>query len=144
MERDLLKYFTELANNPLFKKSFNDFYAYAQKLGMDAARNYWSLQSDEYKPFSQGTALFEQIIDFYSGLGFVSRRKYEDLLKEKEDLERENRFLKDTIQQLNFKVMTEGGIKMQEAWNTTIEKQMELGKELTKNFFDIFKSTSNK
>lgn len=144
MTDDFTKNLMELFNNPMFKKTFNDYFSYAQKKGMEAAQEYWFSQLKEKTPFEDLPALFEQMVEFYSGFGFVSKNKYDEVVKENERLRKENAFLKDTIKKLNLKVMAEGGLKMQEAWKDTIDKQMDLSKEIAKNFFEIFKHHDKK
>ncbi|RMD57364.1 MAG: hypothetical protein D6828_03840 [Nitrospirae bacterium] len=111
---------------------------------MEAAKKYWMSQPKENKIFENAPAFFDQLIEFYSNFGFVPKSKYDELLKEKEKLEKENKLLKDTIQQLNMKVMTEGSVKLQETWKEIIDKQTELSKEIAKSFFEIFKHTTKK
>ena len=144
MTEDLTRNLMELFNNPMFKKTFNDYFSYVQKKGIEAAQEYWFSQLKEKTSFENLPALFDQMIEFYSGFGFVSRNKYDEVVKENERLRKENAFLSDTIKKLNLKVMAEGGIKMQEIWKETLGKQMDVSKEIAKNFFEIFKHHDKK
>ncbi len=42
------------------------------------------------------------------------------------------------------RAFTEGITNLQNAWKTTIEKQMEMSKELAKQFFEIYKQVGEK
>jgi regulator of replication initiation timing len=139
MYDDLFKNLISLYNNPLFQQTFSNYLMKMQQEGLESARKYWQFFPEKSKLADNAPILFEQMIDFYSNFGFVPRKKYDEVVKENEELRRENEFLKETIQKLNFKVMTEGGVKMQEAWKSTVEKQMDVSKEITKSFFDLFK-----
>jgi methionine salvage enolase-phosphatase E1 len=141
---DFFKHLMDLFNNPLFKKTFSDYMTHVQQQGLEAAQKYWFSQIKEQSSFSNLPTLFDNMVDFYSGMGFVSRKKYDEVVKENERLKKENAFLSDTIQKLNLRVMAEGGLKMQEAWKDTIDKQMDLSKEIAKNFFEIFKHHDKK
>ena len=59
-------------------------------------------------------------------------------------MEREPQFLKDTIKELYQKVFTEGGKAMQELWKISIEKHIEMSREVAKGFLDIFKQSGGK
>jgi hypothetical protein len=83
------------------------------------------------------TEVFEQMISFYSNLGFVPKTKYDEVVKE-------NDFLKNTMKEMNQKVFTEGSSKIQDTWKETIDKQMEMNKEIAKNFLDLFKQKGEK
>ncbi|MBF0564701.1 MAG: hypothetical protein HQK89_05610 [Nitrospirae bacterium] len=143
MSDDLLKNLMNLYSNPLFKNAFKDYFTRMQEEGMEAARKAFNL-SPEKNNFMLGANAFEKMIEFYSDLGFVSRKKYDELLKENDDLRKENAFLKDTMHRMNVEVFTDGSKSMQEAWKNTLEKQTEMSKELTKSFFDFFKGMSKK
>lgn len=139
MNDDLFKNLISLYNNPLFQQTFSNYLMKMQQEGLEAARKYWQFFPEKNRFADSTPALFDQMIDFYSNLGFVSHKKYDEVVKQNEELKKENDFLKETIQKLNFQVMTEGGVKMQEAWKSTMDKQMEVSKEIAKSFFDLFK-----
>ena len=139
MNDDLFRNLMSLYSNPLFQQIFSNYFMKMQQEGLEAARNYWRFIPEKNKFAHNAPDLFEQMIDFYSNLGFVSRRKYDEVVKENEELRKENEFLKETIQKLNLQVMTEGGVKMQEAWKSTVEKQMDMSKEIAQSFFELFK-----
>lgn len=42
------------------------------------------------------------------------------------------------------KLMTEEAAKVQETWKNAVEKQMDLNRELVKNFSDLFKKASDR
>lgn len=139
MDEETIKKMFELYNNPFFKNVFSEYMKKMQQDGIDAARNFWSLYPDKGNLLNFAPDIFEQLIEFYSSLGFVSRKKHEEVLKENERLKKENELLKNTIKELNVKVFTEEGRKTQEIWKSTIEKQIEANKELAKYFMDLFK-----
>jgi hypothetical protein len=150
MNDDFFKNIMDLYSNPLFKSMFRDFFTRMQEEGVEAARKSFnlSLGSQALSPgksdFFGGVNVFEKMAEFYSGMGFVTRKKYDELLKENDDLRKENSLLKETIHMINIEVFADGSKSMQEAWKNTLEKQAEVGKELAKSFFDFFKEMSNK
>lgn len=142
MNKDMFQNMIDLYNNPLFQKGFSEFFITMQKEGIDAARAFWESTSDK-KDFSDDTSvLFEQMISFYSNLGFVPKQKLDEVVQENEKLKKENEFLKKTIQELNLKVFEEGSVKMHDAWKDVVEKQMEINKDMAQNILDLFKKSS--
>lgn len=140
MNQDDINFLMKLYSNPSFQKSFGDFYTKAQVDGLEEAKKFWKL-SPEKKAFDFDTSkVFEQMLEFYSGMGVVSRGKYDEVTCENEKLKRENDVLKDTIKQMNVKVFTEEGKKIQDSWKEVVEKQMEANKEMSESFFNLFKS----
>ncbi len=136
--QDIIKNMMDLFANPLFKKGFFDFFLKMQQEGIESARKFWGGYYDK-NLFPNAPDIFEKMVDFYIILGFVPRMKYDELLKENEKLKEENRFLRDTIRELQLNIFKEGGEKMEEAWGTIIDKQLEMHKEIAKNFFELFK-----
>lgn len=144
MSEEFIKNILELYNNPLFKKGFTDFFMKAQQEGIEAARKFWDMNPEKDTLAENTTEIFEQMTAFYSNLGFVPKTKYNAAVKENEELKKENEFLKNTIKEMNQKVFTEGSLKLQEAWKETIDKQMEMSKEIAKYFLDLFKQKEEK
>jgi hypothetical protein len=136
---EFLKSLTDLFSNPLFKKGFFDFFLKVQQEGIETAKKFWNLSPARQSLFPNTSGIFERMIDFYHNLGFVPLSKYEEMVKENEQLKKENRFLMDTIRDLNQKIFTEGGKAMQELWKINIEKHIEMSTEIAKAFMDIFK-----
>jgi hypothetical protein len=131
----------DLFGNPLFKKGFFDFFLKMQQEGIEAARKFfWGTYADK-NLFQIPNALdmYERMVDFYIVLGFVPRAKYDEVLDENKNLKEENRFLRDTIRELQVSLFTEGGEKVQEIWHNIIDKQLGMNKEIAKNFFEVFK-----
>jgi len=141
---DITKDMMELYSNPLFKKAFQEFSTKLQQEGVEAARKFWDLNPNRDKLFNAAPEFLEQMISFYSSMGFVPLSKHEEVVKENEKLKKENQFLKDTIRELQEKVFTEGSAKVQEAWTGIVEKQIEVSKDIAKNFFDLFKQKDQK
>ena len=135
----MMKNILQLYSNPLFQKGFFDFFQKMQQEGIEAAKKFWNLSPEKNSLFPNTLEIYEKLIDFYIVLGFVPKSKYEEVLKENEKLKYENLFLRDTIKQLQFKVFTEGGEKVQEVWKDIVDKQMELNKDIAKNFFELFR-----
>jgi hypothetical protein len=144
MNDEFIKNVMELYNNPLFKKGFSEFVLKMQQEGIEAARKFWSINPDKDKLAENAPEIFEQMIDFYSSFGFVPKSKFDELAKENEELKKENEFLLKTIKEMNNQVFAEGSSKIQEAWKETIDKQMEVAKEISKNFLDMFKKEREK
>ena len=136
---DLTKFMTDLFSNPLFKRGFLEFYLKMQQEGIDAAKRFWSL-SPEKSIYPRAPEIFEKIIDFYIILGFVPSFKYEQALSENERLAEENRFLKETLKELQTVIFTAGGKSLQESWHAIIDKQFEMNKEIARNFFELFRT----
>jgi hypothetical protein len=136
---EMMKNLIQLYSNPLFQKGFFDFFQKMQQEGIEAAKKFWNLSPEKNSLFPNSMEIYEKLIDFYIVLGFVPKSKHDEVLKENEKLKYENAFLRETIKQLQFKVFTEGGEKVQEAWKDIVDKQMELNKDISKNFFELFR-----
>ena len=139
---EMMKSFMDLLANPLFKINFFDFYLKMQREGVEAARRLWST-NPQAKYLFNGTDIFERMVDFYIVLGFVPRFKYDEKLDENELLRKENTFLKDTIKELQVNMLKEGGEQARETWKAIIDKQLEVNKEVSKNFFDLFRQLTS-
>jgi hypothetical protein len=83
--------------------------------------------------------MYERMIDFYIILGFVPRVKFDAMAKENKNLKEENKFLRDAMRELQLNLFKDGGEKAQQIWNDSIDKQLDLHKEIAKNFFEIFR-----
>jgi len=141
---EFMKSLLDLYSNPLFKREFPDFFLRIQQEGIETARKFW----DTFL-FPNISEVFENMFDFYLNLGFVPFTKYERVAKENRQLKKEynqlkeeNQFLKDIIKDLNQQVLTEGGKAMRELWKTSIEKHVEMSREIARGFLDIFKQSS--
>ncbi len=136
---EMMKAMMDLFTNPLFKKNFFGFFLDVQREGIESAKKLWNLSPEKTTYFPYALEIYEKMIDFYITLGFVPRTKYEKVLKENEDLRQENKFLKDTIYEVQSSIFKEGGEKLQETWHEVIDKQVAMNRELTKDLFQIFK-----
>ena len=141
---EFLKSLFDLFDNPLLKKGFRDFFQKVQQEGIEAAKQFWDISPLRQSLFPNTSEIFEKMIDFYLNLGFVPFTKYEELVKKNEQLKKEIQFLKDIIKDLNQKAFTEGGKAMQELWKTSIEKHIEMSREIAKDFLDIFRQSGGK
>jgi hypothetical protein len=130
---------TDLFTNPLFKMGFFDFFLKMQQEGIEAARRFWGGYAEKNNMMPGAMDMYERMIDFYIILGFVPRVKYDQVLSENKNLQDENRFLRDTIRELQVNLFTEGGEVAQQIWHSSIDKQLELHKEIAKNFFELFR-----
>lgn len=135
---EMMKNMLDLFANPLFKKDFFDFFLKVQREGIESAKKFWSMSTPEM-PIPNILEIYEKMIDFYITLGFVPRTKYEQVMKENEELKKENKFLKDTMNEIQFNVFKEGGEGLRETWRSIIDKQLEMNKDIAKNFFELFK-----
>jgi hypothetical protein len=52
--------------------------------------------------------------------------------------------LRGTIRELQQGFSTENAAKAQQAWQEMVDKQLEMGREVTRSFFDIKKQTPPK
>lgn len=130
--------------NPATRQGFLAFFSKAQQEGMEAARKFWESSAAGQGKAAGAPELFEEMIAFYSSLGFVPKQKFDEVVKENKTLKEENEFLKKTLQELNLKVFEEGSNRVHEAWKDVVEKQMAMNKELAKGFLDIFNQSSDK
>jgi regulator of replication initiation timing len=144
MNEGIIKNIIDLYSNPIFKSSFLEFSTIMQHEGVDAAKKFWDMNPKKNTLSDNTTEIFEQMISFYSNLGFVPKAKYDEVVKENEKLKKENEFLEKTMKELNLKVFNEGSLKIQEAWREITDKQMEMAKDISKNFFDLFKQSGKK
>ncbi len=136
---DLIKEMTGLFTNPLFKMGFFDFFLKMQQEGIESARKFWNASAGKNSFIPNATEMYERMIDFYIILGFVPRTKYDEIVKENKFLKEENSFLRDTIRELQLNLFKEGGEKAQQIWESSIDKQLELHKDIAKKFFEIFR-----
>jgi hypothetical protein len=136
---EMMKNMMDLFANPLFKKDFFDFFLKVQREGIESAKKFWGMSGGANLPFPNALDIYEKMIDFYITLGFVPRSKYDQAMKENEELKKENKFLKDTMNELQFNIFKEGSEQMRETWRSIIDKQFEVNKDIAKNFFELFK-----
>ena len=139
MSEDTNKTMKDFYNNPLFKKGFLDFFEKMQLDGIEAARKFWSTYPEK-ELFPNAPEMFEKLIDIYVLMGVVPRSKYEDTVKEHEELKKD---VQKLMKELNLDVIAEGGAKAQEMWKDAINKQLEVNKEITKHYFDLLKKISS-
>jgi regulator of replication initiation timing len=136
---EMMKDMMDLFANPLFKKNFFDFLLNVQREGIEATRKFWNLSPEKTTNFPNALELYEKMFDIYINLGFVPHAKYEKVLKENEALRQENKFLKDTLGELQSSIFREGGEKLQETWHEIIDKQLDMNREIAKDFYELFK-----
>jgi len=129
----------DMFTNPLFKMGFFDFFLKMQQEGIDAARKYWIKYAQENSFFPGTMDTYERMADFYIILGLVPKMKYDQVLSENKSLKEENKFLRDTIMELQLNLFAEGGEAAQRIWHKSIDKQLEVNKEISKNFFELFR-----
>jgi len=142
--KDFTKFLLGLYENPSFRKGFSDFFVNMQQDGIEKAKEFWNIYPEKDKFSFEAPEVFEQMIEFYSEMGFVSRKKYDAVLSENQKIKKENDFLKRTIKEVNLKAFTEEGKKIQDSWKDIVEKQMETSKEMSESFFKIFKQDDKK
>lgn len=128
----------DLFTNPIFRKGFLEFFIKTQEEGIEAARKFWKLYADN-SLMPDAENLYERMVDFYISLGFVPKNRYDEIARERRQLEEENRFLKETIREIQLRVLSEGGDKIRDLWEGTIDKQLEANRELSKNFYELFR-----
>ncbi len=129
----------DLFMNPLFKIGFFDFFVKMQQEGIEAARKYWMSYAQKNSLFPNVLDTYERMADFYIILGFVPRSRYEQVVSENKSLKDENKFLRDAMKELQLNLFTEGGEAAQNIWHKSIDKQLEVNKEIAKNFFELFR-----
>ena len=140
MRNDNFKYdINALFTDPLFRMGFIDFFTKMQQDGMEAAKKFWSSYPQKSDLFPNAIDLYERIVDFYIMVGIVPKTNYDNVLKENASLKEENKFLKDILRELQVNIFKIGGEKAQEIWDSSIDKQLEVNKEIAKNFFELFR-----
>ncbi len=139
---ELLKSIMILFNDFLFRKGFFDFFQIMQWEGIEAARSFWHSYPYKNVLFPNTLDMYERMIDFYISLGLVPKANNDEVLEEHEKLRYQNAFLRETIMQLQLKMFAEGGEKVREAWENIIDKQIEMNKEIAKNFSEFVRQGS--
>ena len=129
----------DMFTNPLFKMGFFDFFLKMQQEGIEAARKYWMTYAQQNSLFPNTLDTYERMADFYIILGLVPKIRYDEVLNENKSLKDENTFLRDTIRELQINLFAEGGETAQNIWHKSIDKQLEVNKEISKNFFELFR-----
>ena len=94
MNTDYFKSMLDLFGNPFFREGFAEFFCRAQLEGIDAARKFWDSSRTKNSFADNAAELYEQMLDMYSMLVPVSKQNYERLVREKEELAKENELLK--------------------------------------------------
>ena len=128
----------DLLNNPLFQQGANEYFKLMQQQGTEAAKKFWG-SSASTTAFPDAQQMLDRMADFTSAMGFVPLGKYEELQKENDKLRSENKLLRDTIASLQQTFAAENGAKAQEAWQSVVDKQLEMSREVTKSFFEALK-----
>ncbi len=128
-----------LLNNPLGKNNFLDFFLALQRRGFEAAPGYGSLTGAQNAIPPNPLELYTRMMDFYMVLGLVPRAKYDQALRDNEELRQENKLLKDTLRELQFNIVREGGARIQDTWREITQRQLELNKEVGQNFCELIK-----
>jgi len=128
-----------LFGNPYLKNNFLDSFLTLQRMGFVTAPNYWGLMGEKNTGLPNPLDLYARMLDFYMALGFVPRDKYDQALRDNEGLRQENRFLKETIRELQGSIFREGGEGMQETWREITQRQVELNKAVGQNFCELVK-----
>ena len=133
----------ELFANPMFRQGTEEFFSKMQQEGMEAAKKFWGA-SPYASALPDAQQMVERMAEFYGAMGFVPLDKYEMVLKENASLKTENQILRGTIRELQQGFSTENAAKAQQAWQEMVDKQLEMGREVTKSFFDVKKQTPPK
>jgi hypothetical protein len=141
MNQEFIQNWLQLWGNPLFAQRFFEFFASMQQVGLEAARKSWAANYRGDALYGNAADLFEPMIAFYSNLGFVPKKQHDEVVADNERLKQENEFLKKTLRELNLKVFTDGSLQVQQMWQETAQKQIEMSAEIAKNFLDILKGS---
>ncbi len=135
---EMLKGMKDLFANPLFQQNFHEFFLAAQREGLAAAQRLWNLTGEKNRLSNNVPEIYEKLLDFYLTLGFVPQHKYDQVLRENEELRQENKFLKDAIGELQLNIFKEGGQKLQETWREITDRQLAMHREIGKDFLELF------
>jgi hypothetical protein len=131
-KEEAINYVEDLLRMPLFKIGFLEFFRNMQEKGIAAAKNYWSLSHGMDFSIPKAPEIFEKLIDFYIILGFVPRKRHENVLEENGRLKEENTFLKNTIRELQDNALTPRAEPVPKGWQEIVGKQMGLNSDLKK------------
>ncbi len=134
----------DLLNNPMFQQGANEYFKMAQQQGLEAAKKFWGSSINTKataSEFPDAQQMLDRMIDFSSAMGFVPLGKFEELQKAYDKLQAENQLLRDTLRDLQQTFAAENGAKAQEAWQSVVDKQLEMSREVTKSFFEALKQT---
>jgi regulator of replication initiation timing len=142
MTEQQMRMMIEMFSNPMFKNGANEFLKISQQQGMEAANKFWGISSQN-NAFPDANKMMERMAEFYQTLGFVTQTKYDELMKQYASLEAENQMLRDSIRELQQRFIAENSAKAQQAWQDVVDKQLEMGREVTKSFFDVLKQSSS-
>ena len=137
MNPEQWKQMMELFANPMFRQGAGEVFSKMQQEGLDAARKFWGT-TPWAATVPDAQQFVERMADFSKAMGFVPLAEHQALQKEVERLNAENRMLRDTVRELQQSFIAESGAKAQEVWKDVIEQQMEMNREVAKNFFDAF------
>jgi Tat protein secretion system quality control protein TatD with DNase activity len=143
MTEQQMRMMLEMFTNPAFKQGAMEFMSIAHQQGMEAARKFWGISTSSQN-FPDAEKMMESMAEFYKTMGFVPMSKYVELQKELEAQQQENRLLREAIQDLQKRFMSESNEKAQQAWQEIVDKQLEMSREVTKSFFDVLKHGSPK
>lgn len=135
----MIKNWMDLFSNPLFKAGFAEFTQKAQMEGLDAAKKFWSL-SEYGRHFPMPEDMLERMTDWYAAMGFVPNAKYHQLMQENAKLQAENQSLRNMIKDMQLKLFSEGGERVQQAWQDIIDKQIKANTEITSSFFEAIRN----
>jgi len=143
MTEQQMRMMMEMFNTPLFKQGANEMLKAAQQQGMESVNKFWGVTTEK-EIFPGAEKMMERMTEFYQTMGFVPQARVDEIMKENTTLKNENQMLRDTIRDLQHRFMAENGAKAQQAWQEVVEKQLEMSREVTKNFFDVLKQPSAK
>lgn len=129
----------DLFNNPLFKTGFFDFFVKMQQEGIESARKYWGTYMEKNSLYPNSLDMYERMADFYIIFGFIPKIRYDQVLSENKSLKEQNKFLTDTLRDLQLSLFSGGGKKAQDIWQKSIDRQLEINKEIAKTSFDLFR-----
>lgn len=134
------KNMADLFNNPMFQQGANEYFKLMQQQGLESAKKFWG-SSTSASVFPDSQQVLDQMAEFSKMMGFVPMGKYDELQKEQDKLRAENQLLRDTISELQKTFASENSIKAQEAWQSVVDKQLEMSREVTQSFFEALKQT---
>jgi hypothetical protein len=139
MNNDCWTQMEGLFTNPLFKTGCFEFFVKMQQEGIESARRYWSAYMMQNSLYPNSLEMYERMADFFIIFGFVPKVRYDEVVCENRRLREENAFLKDTMRDLQLRLFSEGGKKAQDLWQKSIDKQLEINKEIAKTSFELFR-----
>ncbi|HWR89086.1 MAG TPA: hypothetical protein VN260_02390 [Dissulfurispiraceae bacterium] len=126
-QKDFFEKWVEASKNLQFMEKGSDFFEAWMKTQKDFIENWSKSQKDFFDKWMEATKNFQQALVDASGAKEGS-----------EVFKLYNSWITTMVN--SSKVFTDEIVNIQETWKNTIEKQMEMNRDIAKDFFNFFKT----